>query len=75
MLLSQAYNRALPLSLACIAIGIASLMMNRKQTLEASFHIAILIALAFGAFRAYFWFFPLGFILEIVFWFFYIKWE
>jgi len=49
--------------------------MTRKQTLETSFHIAILVLLGLGALTAYFWFFPLGAILELVFWVFFVKWE
>jgi len=49
-------------------------MPNKNQTFEASFHIAILILLGAGALTAYFWLFPLGMILEIVFWFYCLEW-
>jgi hypothetical protein len=49
--------------------------MTRRQTLEVAFHIGILVLLGVSALTAYFWIFPLGIVLEIVFWFFFVKWR
>ena len=43
-------------------------MSIKKHTLQMSFHIAILVLLGVGTLTAYYWFFPLGIILEIGFW-------
>ncbi len=49
--------------------------MDRRQTLEASFHIGILVLIGMSTVAAYFWFLPLGIILEGVFWFFFAEWQ